>query len=399
MENKAYLNELLQKYLDNQASETELQVLFSELEASRDDAEWEELLLPVFREKRPEKDYKPGEWEQIIEAILHPEPVVAAAPGKLVRFPLPRMVAAAAAVLAVATGVLLWQNHMTGEKNSQMVAKQDVGPIGNRAVLTLADGTTVLLDSAANGLLAQQGATQITKNADGVVSYNTASGHAAHANTYNSLSTPRGGQFKLTLPDGTRVWLNAATTLRYPVSFTGNERKVEMTGEAYFEVAANAKTPFAVVSANQEVKVLGTAFNINAYTDESSTKTTLIQGSVRVITVPATAGAKSTDVTLLPGQQSQLSNNGLDVDKDPDMEEVMAWKNGQLDLRNLDVKALMRQISRWYDVDVVFQGPVPSGEFGGILDHKLYLSNILEVLETRGIHCKLEGKKLYVSAK
>ncbi|RXK81192.1 FecR family protein [Filimonas effusa] len=398
MENKTYLNQLLQKYLDNEASEAELQVLFSELEANRNDAEWEELLLPVFREKRPERDYKPGEWEEIIEAILHQQPAPAA-PARVVRFPLPRMVAAAAALLAIATGVLLWQNHMAGEKATQVTAKQDVGPIGNRAVLTLADGTTVLLDSAANGLLAQQGATQITKNADGAVTYNEAAGHTTRANTYNSLSTPRGGQFKLTLPDGTRVWLNAATTLRYPVAFSGNERRVEMTGEAYFEVASNAKAPFAVVSANQEVKVLGTAFNINAYTDEARTKTTLLQGSVRVAALPASPGSKSAVITLQPGQQALLNNNGLEVDNDPDMQEVLAWKNGQLDLRNLDVKALMRQLSRWYDVDVVFQGPVPTGAFGGILDHRLYLSNILEVLEARGIHCKLEGKKLYVSSR
>ena len=400
MDNKDYISELFQKYLDDQASPDELRTLFAALESGRDHNDWENLLLPVFQAKRPETEYKSAQWEEIIEAILHPAEAVQP-PAKTIRlFPVSRMAAAAVIALVITSGILLWQNHKATNGNNPATAKQDVAPIGNRAVLTLADGSTILLDSSANGLLAQQSGTQITKSTDGQITYqNPTSAIGKSANPgFNSLTTPRGGKYKLALPDGTIVWLNAATTMRYPVSFPANERKVEIKGEAYFEVAANAKSPFKVISDHQEIRVLGTEFNINAYPDEADTKTTLIQGSIQVSNQNPTSTI-SKSANLLPGQQAQVAANKLEVADKVDLQQVVAWKNGQLAMQNLDLKAVMRQISRWYDVEVVFEGPLPTGRFGGILDQKLYLSNIMEVLEERGIRCRLDGQKLYVSAK
>jgi ferric-dicitrate binding protein FerR (iron transport regulator) len=399
VENKEYINQLLHKYLDDQASEEEVRALFTELEGQRDRAGWEELLLPVFEAKKQVNDYNPAQWEEMISNILQHPPAAIAVPAKTIRlFPFPRMVAAAVVLLVIATGVLLWRSGKMTNSSIPVIAKQDIAPVGNRAVLTLADGSTVLLDSSAKGLLAQQAGMQITKSADGELMYKSVIGHQSSviSSSFNTLSTPRGGQYKLTLPDGTQVWLNAATTLRYPVHFAADERRVEMTGEAYFEVAANAKAPFKVISNNQEVKVLGTQFNVNAYTDEESIKTTLLEGAVSV-TNPTSLNPQS--AILRPGQQAQVNGNQVTVANNVNLEQVVAWKNGQLAMENLDLKAVMRQISRWYDVEVVYDGALPAGRFGGILDQKLYLSNIMEVLEERGVRCRLEGQKLYISAK
>jgi ferric-dicitrate binding protein FerR (iron transport regulator) len=399
VENKEYINQLLYKYLDDQASEEEVRALFTELEGQRDQAGWEELLLPVFEAKKQVNDYNPAQWEEMISNILQHPPATVAVPAKTIRlFPFPRMVAAAVVLLVIASGMLLWRSGKMTDDRLQVTGKADIAPVGNKAVLTLADGSTVLLDSSAKGLLAQQAGMQITKSADGELMYKSVIGHQSSviSSAFNTLSTPRGGQYKLTLPDGTQVWLNAATTLRYPVHFAADERRVEMTGEAYFEVTANAKAPFKVISNGQEVKVLGTEFNVNAYTDENNIKTTLIQGSVSV-TNPTSANP--TSAILRPGQQAQVNGNRVIVADNVNLEQVVAWKNGQLAMENLDLKAVMRQISRWYDVEVVYDGALPGGRFGGILDQKLYLSNIMEVLEERGVRCRLEGQKLYISAK
>lgn len=394
MENKDYLKQLLDKYLDNTATASEMQALFAALQSddsSRQD--WEELLMPVFKTAKPIENYRPEEWEPVVQTVLNDKGYTAQPAKRIKLFTMPR-VAAAAAVVLVGTTLIFFLNRKEAVTGKPAIARQDVAPAGDRAMLTLADGRTVLLDSAANGILAQQGNTTITKSADGSVSYEAGAGNAAGM-AFNTLSTPRGGKYKITLPDGTLVWLNAATTLRYPVRFAANERKVEVNGEAFFDVAGNARAPFTVVSEGQEVRVLGTQFNLNAYADEADTRTTLLSGSVMIKQRKAAGTASA---ILKPGQQSQVSAAGLKMDEQADIEQVVAWKNGQLSMQNLDIKAVMRQISRWYDVDVIFEGPLPVNRFGGLLDQQLYLSNIMEVLREKGIQCRLEGKKLYVSA-
>ncbi|MBC6109750.1 FecR family protein [Pedobacter fastidiosus] len=270
---------------------------------------------------------------------------------------------------------------------------KDIQPGGNKAILTLSNGTQVVLDSANNGKLAQQGNGEINKLNDGHIAYNNLN-DANKEVVFNSLSTPKGGQYQLSLPDGTQVWLNSASSIKYPTSFKGKERVVEITGEAYFEVAKNKAMPFKVQVNQSVVEVLGTHFNVNAYADEASTKTTLLEGSVKVEEL------QSHQFKLIkPGQQVQLLKTGSSmlVNNNVDIDQIMAWKIGFFEFSNTDLPTIMRQIGRWYNVDVEFKGAINSEEFGGRISKNLPLSKVLKLLETNGIKFKLEEKRLIVN--
>lgn len=267
--------------------------------------------------------------------------------------------------------------------------KNDVLPGGEKAVLTLADGSTIVLDSAHNGALAKQGDTRITK-AGAKLEYNAASGSSKEI-LYNTIATPRGGQYQVELPDGSHVWLNASSSLRFPTAFTGSERRVEVTGEAYFEVAKNAAMPFVVRAGEAEVRVLGTHFNVMAYADEPTLQTTLLEGSVKFV--------KGNSISLLkPGQQSQLApGSSIKVVSDVDVDKVMAWKNGLFKFQDADIATVMRSLSRWYDVEVVFQNKNINDQFLLEMPRSSKLSDVLKVLELTGdIHFDIEGKKIIV---
>jgi transmembrane sensor len=330
-------------------------------------------------------------------------------------------IAAAALLLLTSMIALLTirpkkQQDITG-KGRQPSPVYDAAPGKNGALLTLADGSTIVLDSAANGALAQQGSTQLIKADNGKLTYSpsTSTGAAREETVYNTITTPRGRQFQLILPDGSKVWLNAASSLTYPTAFTGNERKVTLTGEAYFEVTSlpgktGKKMPFLVDMStipggkvNGTIEVLGTHFNINAYHDETSIRTTLLEGSVKVSPVFSSQLAahnlsrhSGSSQLLSPGQQAQLSNDKLSIVTNPDLEAVTAWKNGVFNFHKSDLPAVMRQLSRWYDVEVVYQGAVPGRLFGGEIERNLHLSKVLKILSKMGVQCTIEGKKLIV---
>jgi transmembrane sensor len=302
--------------------------------------------------------------------------------------------AAAAAVLLVSLGSYFYFTAKNEKPNilAQTLAPADVkAPQTNRATITMAGGRKVFLDGAANGALANQGNVQVIKLADGQIAYIGATADI----TYNTLTNPRGSNLiTMTLTDGTRVWLNAGSSLTYPVAFSGKERNVEITGEAYFEVAQNAALPFIVKKLNDDAKiqVLGTHFNINAYDDEAALKVTLLEGAVKV--------SKGTRSSLLkPGQQAQLKDGDIKVINDIDLEEVMAWKNEKFQFGDAsDIGAMMRQISRWYDVDVEYQGNI-TGHIGGSISRYVNASQVLKMLETTGaMKFKIEGKKVTVKA-
>lgn len=279
-----------------------------------------------------------------------------------------------------------------GGSTDTNIVQKDIQPGGNKAVLTLANGSAIILDSAANGSLAQQGTGQITKVAEGQIVYSdTKTGNKEVL--YNTLSTPRGGQYQLRLPDGTDVWLNSASSIHYPTAFTGAQRIVEITGEVYFEVAKNEKMPFKVKVNSVTVEVLGTHFNINAYAEESLIKTTLLEGSVKV---QQTVTHQSQ--IIKPGQQAQSDNSSstIQVVSDIDMDQVMAWKTGFFEFDKTDITLIMRQISRWYDVEVSFEGEPSTEKFGGRISRTLPLSEVLKLLETNGVQCKVTGKKVIV---
>lgn len=305
-------------------------------------------------------------------------------------------VTAAAALFFCFVGVAFYFYNQEGAQQPKTTDQlaQDIPPGGNKAYLTLEDGSVVILDGAKNGKLASQGNTAINKTADGRLTYDASVTGKPLSDkiSYNTIVTPRGGQYIVVLPDGSKIWLNSASSLKFPTAFNGKERNVEMTGEAYFEIAKNASMPFRVKSEGQTIEVLGTHFNINAYKDEPATKSTLIEGSVKV---------KNTDqyALLKPGQQSALPNNGsgrIVVSSDVDLKEVMAWKEGLFQFNGADIKTIMRQISRWYDVDVEFEGKVSSDHFKGQVLRDSKVSKVLRILELSGVKFKIEGKKIIV---
>jgi transmembrane sensor len=315
------------------------------------------------------------------------------------RFSWARTVAAALIVLTAGAAGYWWITNASKEdtaKNTETVQRaDDIPPGGNKAVLTLANGTVIDLDSARTGILAEQGNIAVVKNNNGEVVYKAvdeARPETHPANTYNMLATPRGGQYQLTLPDGSRVWLNAASSIRYPVAFANGERRVEITGEVYFEIEKNPNKPFrvTVLPAGGEVEVLGTHFNINAYSDEPVVKTTLLEGSVKV-------AASRQSVLLKPGQQASISPASQHIPVQPaDTELVMAWKNGFTLFKSADIKSIMRQVARWYDVEVVYEGAVSQRSFTGGISRNANLSELLRLLQVSKVHFRIEGKKLVV---
>jgi ferric-dicitrate binding protein FerR (iron transport regulator) len=295
--------------------------------------------------------------------------------------------AAAACILLLGTGTGIF---FSLQKKAPVIVhqvpaggKEDVLPGNNKATLTLGDGSIVSLDSTGNQVI-QQGNTAIRQN-KGALEYHTPGANAGIS--YNTLTTPRGGQFQVLLPDGTKVWLNAASSIRYPTAFAGNERKVEVTGEAYFEVAANATAPFRVAIGNRAaVEVLGTHFNINAYPEESSVQTTLLEGRVKV-----------NAALLLPGEQASLDAAGkISIKKEVDVAQVIAWKDGWFQFHLSSLPDVMRQISRWYDVEVIYQGNIPGKSFEGRIQRDLTLTQMLKILEKNQVHFKLTGRKIEV---
>lgn len=302
--------------------------------------------------------------------------------------------AAIAAAVIVLFAIGIFYRYGRPHPNTPTIAIHDIPPGHDGAVLTLGDGSRIVLDSAGNGRIAMQGATQVVRQ-DGRLSYTQAhTGPSGNAVVfYNTMTTARARQFQLVLPDGSKVWLNAASSITYPTAFTDKERKVEITGEAYFEVEKNPKQPFIVKAENTEIRVLGTHFNVMSYTDEQHQLTTLLEGSVRI-----TKG--SNERVIKPGEQALVSAaTGALTIQSANTSQAVAWVKGKLSMDNVDVATLMRRVSRWYDVDVSFDGKIPAGQFGGLLKRNVPLSDVLNVLEANGIHTRLEGKIVYVSSK
>lgn len=302
---------------------------------------------------------------------------------------------AAAALILLFIGLGTYYNFIaTNDSETTVIttpvlAKKDLPPGGNRAILTLSNGSTVVLDSTGNGFVTQQSNTQIVKTAKGQLSYTTLNQNSKEL-VYNSVSIPRGGQYQLVLPDGTKVWLNAASSIRFPVAFVGKERKVTITGEAYFEVAKDKKKPFIVSSANMDVEVLGTHFNVSAYAEESIVKTTLLEGSVKI-------NNKKSEFYLVPGQQSQLNNSGqFSIKNNIDVDKEIAWTKGKFQFNSNTIQEIMLQLSRWYDVEVIYQGKVSSETFSAIIKRSSNISQVLKLMEASGVKFDIEGKKIYV---
>lgn len=303
--------------------------------------------------------------------------------------------AAASLILLLSAGAYLWLGRsakveVAGSKGATPRFKNDVAPGADRAILTLGDGSTIVLDSAGNGMLAQQGSTRISKN-NGRLAYNASKNEKPSEITYNILTTPRAGQFMVVLPDQTKVWLNNQSSLKYPTAFSGQDRTVELSGEAYFEVAKNPAMPFTVKLPDaMRIEVLGTHFNVMAYGDEPDKKTTLLAGSVKVI-------KGSIHTILRPGEQAQVNRGGeLKTVKDPDANGAIAWKNGYFHFDRADIQTMMRQLARWYDIDVVYDGKIQNALFDGDIQRNLPLSEVLDLLEKNQVHFTINNKVITV---
>lgn len=301
-----------------------------------------------------------------------------------------RIAAAASVVLCV--GIAYYFYQWAQPEPVVLQAQSNISPGGNKAYLTLADGQKIALTNAKNGTVALQPGVRITKAADGelIYSISNAEEQGKGINNYNTIETPVGGQYQIVLPDGTKVWLNAASSLKFPSTFARLvSRKVELRGEAYFEVAKNKQQPFIVKTTEQDVEVLGTHFNINTYKDEQVVKTTLLEGSIKIHN-------DLESKILKPGEQSILSNRRFAL-KTVDVEEAIAWKKGYFYFYNENIESIMRKISRWYNVEVRYQGEITEEGFYGTISRTKNINQVLDVLEkTKGVHFKIEGRRITV---
>lgn len=379
---------LTKKYLDQQITEEEQQELARLIHAAGDDT-LDEAMQQVWKDFPVDKQIPDHIKRASLQAILEGDTPSIHISGSVrrVRY---QWAAAAAILILFAAGAWRWlQQREKPQQITETKVLHDALPGKNGAILTLGNGRKLVLDSLGNGVIATQGNTDV-KLKDGQLRYdknNEKPDDTLVTVTYNTMTTPKGRQYQLVLPDGTKVWLNAASSLTYPTVFTGNERKVDITGEAYFEVTKNALMPFKVrINDATEVEVLGTHFNVNAYTDEASISATLLEGSVRIT-------SHHQEQTLRPGQQAQVKPDGSAVQlvKDADTAQVMAWKNGLFSFTRADLQTVMRQLARWYNVEVVYAGEPEKRAFTGAIDRGLTLNEVLKGLTKTRVNYTIEG--------
>ncbi|MGO4294345.1 FecR family protein [Chitinophaga sp. RAB17] len=356
----------LSDFLNGADNQTQLELLIEEAWIQSGDNEEIPFSLPQLTQEPVQTSIQPVYWQRWAAAVL---------------------------LLIVAAGAwMLATRDRKGDKSSRALTedtKKDVAPGGNKAMLTLANGHEIALDSSMKGTLAQQGNVHLQAS-PGLLKYDPGNSSTNSGVAYNVLRTPKGGQYRLELPDGSRVWLNAASSLKFPTAFVGKERRVELSGEAYFEVAKNAGQPFFVSVNKANIAVLGTSFNVMAYADEAEIKTTLLDGAVKVSRDDASS-------LLKPGEQSLLEPNGkMHVIEKADIDLAIAWKNGVTSFKSADIKTIMRQVERWYDVEVVYSDAIPVRSFTGDIPRDANLSELLRLLEISKIHFKMENRKLIV---
>ena len=391
---KQQLLDLIDKYLQGKATLEEEQLLSNLLNSFPEDKEWNDLELgqKSVVEARMLARLQSSVQEEKKASIKPLSPVISLR-GSWMKY-------AAVAIIFITTGLFFWSRQ--DSKSPPVIANpvkksRAIEPGKEGAILTLEDGSQIVLDSLGNGIITAQNGVQLVLKS-GQLAYQPTETKAGKI-THNVMTTPRGRQFQLMLPDGTVVWLNAASSLRYPTVFTGRERVVELTGEAYFEVAKNVAMPFRVkMNEETSVKVLGTHFNINSYNDEKSINTTLLEGSVEI-------NDQTNKALLNPGQQAQVAttpsvnagaSKSIQVIKRIDVDKVMAWKNGIFNFQNADLQEVMRQLARWYDLEVVYENGIPEMKFYGKMARDVSLSKLLIFLKESDVKFRLEDERTLV---
>lgn len=396
-DHQSRLDELMSNYTNNTLSESGLEELCAIVKASND-AE----LASVFENglrNAAFKEMNPQKLARMLKVILEKVNTNINEEDSDRKAPVIRLwkrIAVAASIIGIlfVAGYLIVsrQSSVVDPTHDSPLTTHDIkAPDKNRAQIKLSDGRIIYLDSAGKGDLVEVNGVKVIKTEDGRIQYNGQSSVVSGPLTFNTMTNPRGSQvIAMTLEDGSRVWLNAGSSVTYPVVFTGRERKVEITGEAYFEVAHNAAKPFIVSKGEMNVTVLGTHFNVNAYDDESEMKVTLLEGSVQVAN-------RQSSVVIKPNQQAVVASDysPLTIHHSPDLEQVMAWKNGSFVFgERMSAEEIMRQIARWYDVEVVYEKK-PSGHIGGSISRDVNITKVLQILEATGtMKFKVEGRKV-----
>lgn len=398
---KQRLTILIDKWLDGTIQPAEQKELTALLRSPEYRGQVEHLmdqeLLQGLYSLTPESEVSENIRQHLMNTIYSFEaPVLQARTAKRISFQKRLAWVAASLIVVVGIGVYFWTtNRNTIQSPTTAIITEEIQPGKEGAILTLADGRQVVLDSLGNGIIAQQnGSAVLIKN--GELAYDVKDKFQAEV-VYNTMHTPKGRQFNLLLPDGTRVWLNAASSIRYPTVFRGKERVVQLTGEAYFEVAPQKQMPFQVnVNNKVTVEVLGTHFNINAYENESTINTTLLEGSVKVGSI-----GSQQKYTLTPGQQSQSTTSGISSVKiipNADINQVMAWKNGFFNFENASLREILRQLERWYDIEVIYEKGAPDLQLSGKITKDIPLAILLRELKEMGLQYKMKARQLIISS-
>jgi transmembrane sensor len=386
MPTNSSIPELFAKYIKGETTEQETALLFEQIAESKYDADVTSLLDAELIDTPFESDYNPA-WESAlinIKSQAGVTPVVAVQKNNVRLW---TRISGAAAILLIAFGTYFILPKK--EPNYEHLTANDIPPGKVGATLTLANGKKINLKDAANGEIVKESGLSITKSADGQVVYLTQPGQS-NDDALNTLSTAIGETYKITLPDQTKVWLNAASSLTYNPALTANGiRRVKLTGEGYFEVAKDKDHPFVVESGNQSVEVLGTHFNVNAYQDEKAYRTTLLEGSIKI-------EDHGQSKVLVPGDQASNISGDIKLNQ-VDPEFAVAWKSNNFVFDRLDIKEIMKMISRWYNVEVIYKEEIPSGTFWGSVSRFDNISKVLIPLEATGdVHFKIEGRRIYV---
>lgn len=391
---------LFRKYFLQSASPEEEQELMQWLSLQHDEKTIAHLMDKAWDEFSHHQDiFTQEQSSQLLQQALQSRP----APVIRSRWFQWKRMAIAASVLVLAGAGSIWLLRQPAEKiapvlTAKTASFKDITPATDKAILTLANGEQIILDDAANGDLTSQSGIQVIK-LNGQLSYKASSASTTGEIIYNTINTSKGKQYRLILEDGSSVWLNAASSLRFPVNFPKDQRQVELNGEAYFEVAKDSRRPFQVAlrsAKNEEkgtVNVLGTRFNVNSYDNESSCKTTLLNGSVRV------CNKKGKAIIPDPGQQVQLTEEKLILLRDANTEQVLAWKNNLFNFDNERIEDIMRQLARWYDITVSYEGVIPDKHYFGSIRRQVNLSEIIHMLEIAGgIQFTTEGRNIHIKA-
>jgi transmembrane sensor len=393
------LRSLLELFLENNITREQLSELSERMQDADADEELRLIFLNEWRRRFPLQSMPEEMSDRIVANILAQKTIERAhiTTSKSIIGSFAMRIAIAASLLLFIS--LLGYKLLSPLKDATGVAKRplpthpvntDIQPGGNKATLTLGNGATIVLDSAHQGLLAKQGNVEITKSADDQLSY-AIKGDGINEVMMNMVSVPVGGQYELVLPDKSKVWLNSSSSIQFPVAFKGHERQVFITGEVYFEVSKDVARPFVVaVNDRMKIKVLGTHFNVNAYSDEVDVKTTLLEGSINLTNQNGTK-------TLIAGEQARSrSDGGILISKGVNTDAVVAWKNGYFQFNQTDLPGVLRQAARWYGLVVKYEGKIPDDQFTGRIPRTVTLSRLLKWMEWSEIKFRLEGKTLTI---